>query len=91
LDGSFVASRFATIKALGLIGSTGDHHEESSITLAAFVLGSLIIASCASAQNVNPNHMDHHSNTMTPNPGVDSEMQEWAKQRLAKSPDIKNG
>lgn len=53
--------------------------------IAAFVFSMIIITSCASAQNMN-NHPDLHTRTATPEPGVDSEMQDWAKQRLAKSP-----
>jgi len=51
-------------------------------------------AACASAQNMNSNHMDHGSG---PGPAVISETQDWAKQRLAKSPrhqewvKVKNG
>src|SRR5688572_14629810 len=53
--------------------------------VAAFVFSMLIITSCASGQNMN-NHMDHHTGTAISTPDVDSEMQDWAKQRLAKSP-----
>ena len=60
--------------------------KKSFVIVPAFLLILIIITSCASAQNMNSNHMDHHSGTATPEPGVDSEMQDWAKQRLAKSP-----
>ena len=56
------------------------------VTAPAFVLSVVIISSCASAQNMNSNHMDHHTGIATSEPGLDSEMQDWAKQRLAKSP-----
>ena len=52
----------------------------------AFLLSVVIVSSCASAQNMNSNHMDHHTGTATSEPVIDSEMQDWAKQRLAKSP-----
>ena len=52
----------------------------------AFLLSVVISSSCASAQNMNFNHMDHNSGTATSEPVVDSEIQDWAKQRLAKSP-----
>jgi carboxymethylenebutenolidase len=52
----------------------------------AFLLSLIISISCASAQNMNSGHMDHHTGTTTSEPVVDSEMQDWAKQRLAKSP-----
>src|SRR2546422_3312430 len=52
----------------------------------AFLLSVVIVSSCASAQNMNSNHMDHHTGTATSEPVADSEMQDWAKQRLAKSP-----
>lgn len=52
----------------------------------AFLLSVVIISSCASAQNMSSNHMDHHTGTATSEAVVDSEMQDWAKQRLAKSP-----
>jgi carboxymethylenebutenolidase len=52
----------------------------------AFVLSVVIISSCASAQNVTSNHMERHTGAATSEPVVDSEMQDWAKQRLAKSP-----
>jgi carboxymethylenebutenolidase len=51
-------------------------------------------AACASAQNMDSNHMDHRSGL---GPAVISETQDWAKQRLAKSPrhqewvKVKNG
>ncbi|MEP6913080.1 MAG: dienelactone hydrolase family protein [bacterium] len=56
------------------------------LTAPAFVLSVVIISSCASAQNINSNHMDHHTGAATSEPVVDSEIQDWAKQRLAKSP-----
>ena len=52
----------------------------------AFVFSMIITMSCASAQNMNANHMDHHTGAATSAPDVESEMQDWAKQRLAKSP-----
>jgi len=52
----------------------------------AFLLSVIMISSCASAQNMNSNHMDHHTGTATSEPVVDSAIQDWAKQRLAKSP-----
>src|SRR5256886_11780896 len=52
----------------------------------AFLLSVVIVSSCASAQNMNSNHMDHHTGTATSEPVIDSEMQDWAKQRLAQSP-----
>ena len=60
--------------------------KKSFVIAPAFVLSLIIITSCASAQNMNSNHMDHHTGTATSEPGVDSEPQDWAKQRLAKSP-----
>jgi len=57
-----------------------------------FLFGALLLLpACARAQ-----HMDHHPASST-GPGVDSEMQDWAKARLAKSPrhqewvKVKNG
>jgi carboxymethylenebutenolidase len=50
------------------------------------VLSLIVIASCASAQTMNSNHMDHHTGMATPEPVNDSEIQDWAKARLAKSP-----
>lgn len=52
----------------------------------AFLLSLIVSPSCASAQNTTSNHMDHHTGTTTSEPVVDSEMQDWAKQRLVKSP-----
>src|SRR5256885_9343385 len=52
----------------------------------AFLLSVVIVSSCASAQNMNSNHMDHHTGTATSEPVIDSEMQDWAKQRWAQSP-----
>src|SRR6476660_5030073 len=56
-----------------------------------------LLSACAKAQNTGNDHqMDHASNMTTGSPVV-SESQEWAKQRLAKSPrhqewvKIKNG
>jgi len=49
----------------------------------AFLLSVVISSSCASAQNLNSNHMDHRG-TATSEPV--SEIRDWAKQRLAKSP-----
>ncbi|MDQ2920955.1 MAG: dienelactone hydrolase family protein [Acidobacteriota bacterium] len=60
--------------------------KKAFVIVPAFVLSLIIITSCASAQNMNSNHMDHHTGTATSEPVVDSEMQDWAKQRLAKSP-----
>lgn len=54
--------------------------------VSAFLLGMIMNASCASAQNMNSNHTDHHAVTASPAPGIDSEIQDWAKQGLAKSP-----
>src|ERR1700687_329375 len=52
----------------------------------AFLLSLVVISSCASAQNMKSNHMDHRTGTATSEPVVDTENQDWAKQRLAKSP-----
>src|SRR5216117_1994129 len=52
----------------------------------AFVLSVVIISSFASAQNMNSNHMNHHTGADTSEAVGDSELQDWAKQRLAKSP-----
>jgi carboxymethylenebutenolidase len=60
--------------------------KKAFIIAPAFLLSLIISTSCASAQNMNPNQMDHHTGTTTSGPVVDSEMQDWAKQRLAKSP-----
>jgi len=57
-----------------------------SFVVPAFVFSLIITTSCASAQNMNANHMDHHTGAATSAPGVESEMQDWARQRLAKSP-----
>ena len=56
------------------------------VSAPAFVLSVVIISSCASAQNMNSNHMDHHTEAATSEAVGDSELQDWAKQRLAKSP-----
>jgi len=56
------------------------------VVMSGFLLGMIINTSGASAQNMNSNHMDHHAPAANPDPGSDSEMQDWAKQRLAKSP-----
>lgn len=47
---------------------------------------SLILTLCASAQDVSSNHMDHHSAPVASAPVLGPEGQDWAKQRLAKSP-----
>jgi carboxymethylenebutenolidase len=54
--------------------------------VSAFLLGMIMNTSCVSAQNMNSNHTDHHAPTATTDPGADAEMQDWAKQSLAKSP-----
>jgi len=56
------------------------------VIVPALLLSLIISASCASAQNMGSNHMDHHTGPTTSGSVVDSEMQDWAKQRLAKSP-----
>lgn len=56
------------------------------VSAPAFVLSVVIISSCASAQNMNSNHMDHHTGVATSEAVGDSEVQDWAKQRLATSP-----
>src|SRR5438876_679828 len=56
------------------------------VIVPVYLLNVIIISSCASAQNMNLNRMDHHTGTATSEPVVDSDLQDWAKQRLAKSP-----
>jgi carboxymethylenebutenolidase len=60
--------------------------KKTFVVVPILVLSLIVIASCASAQNMNSNHMDHHTGTVTPEPVNDSEIQDWAKARLAKSP-----
>jgi len=60
--------------------------KKAFVIVTVLLLHLIILASSASAQNMNSNHMDHHAGTATSEPVVDSEMQDWAKQRLAKSP-----
>ena len=60
--------------------------QKALVVMSGFLLGMIINTSCASAQNMNSNHMDHHAPVANTDPGTDSEMQDWAKQRLAKSP-----
>jgi carboxymethylenebutenolidase len=60
--------------------------KKTFVVVPMLVLSLIVIASCASAQNINSNHMDHHTGTATPEPVNDSEIQDWAKARLAKSP-----
>lgn len=60
--------------------------KKTFVVVPMLVLSLIVIASCASAQNMNSNHMDHHMGTATPEPVNDSEIQDWAKARLAKSP-----
>lgn len=60
--------------------------KEALVVVSVFLLGIIMGTSCASAQNMNSSHLDHHAATATTDPDVDSEMQDWAKERLAKSP-----
>jgi len=60
--------------------------KKAFVIVPVFLVSLIIITSCASAQNMNSSHMDHHTETPTSKSVVDSEMQDWAKQRLAKSP-----
>jgi len=60
--------------------------KKAFVIVPAFVLSLIIITSGAFAQNMNSHHMDHHTGTATSEPVGESEMQDWAKQRLAKSP-----
>jgi carboxymethylenebutenolidase len=60
--------------------------KKALVVVSGFLLGMIITTSCASAQDMNSNHMDHHATAANTDPGTDFEMQEWAKQRLAKSP-----
>src|SRR5687767_215473 len=59
--------------------------KKSFVIVPAFLL-SLMIISSASAQNMSSHHMDHDPGKANSGLVVDSEMQDWAKQRLAKSP-----
>jgi len=60
--------------------------KKTFVVVPIIVLSLIVIASCTSAQNMNSNHMDHHTGTATPEPVNDPEVQDWAKARLAKSP-----
>lgn len=60
--------------------------KKAFVIVPAFLLSLIVITSGASAQNMNSNHMDHHTRTASSESVVESEMQDWAKQRLAKSP-----
>src|SRR3977135_1572328 len=59
--------------------------KKALVIVPAFMLSLFVFTSCASAQNMNANHMDHHTGTAVPEPGNDSEVQDWAKKQLAKS------
>jgi carboxymethylenebutenolidase len=56
------------------------------VVLPAILFVMILNASCASAQNMTSNHMEHHPGSSPSEPAADSEVQDWAKQRLAKSP-----
>jgi carboxymethylenebutenolidase len=60
--------------------------KKALVVVSGFLLAIIVSISSASAQNMNSSHLEHHPATATTDPGVDSEMQDWAKQRLAKSP-----
>jgi carboxymethylenebutenolidase len=77
---------------------TAGSNQLSAISKTLILLVSLLSCSaCASAQNVNSNHMDHHPEGTAASGTPASETQEWAKARLAKSPrhqewvKVKNG
>jgi carboxymethylenebutenolidase len=71
---------------------------KSFVIISTIVLNLMINTACASAQNMNSSHMDHHPEAKTESSSaVAPETQDWAKQRLAKSPrhqewvNVKNG
>ncbi|MGI9167415.1 MAG: dienelactone hydrolase family protein [Pyrinomonadaceae bacterium] len=78
--------------------TTGTSQRTAISNTIALLVSVFSFSACASAQNVDSNHMAHHADT-GPASGIFavSETQEWAKARLAKSPrhqewvKVKNG
>ena len=59
----------------------------NSVTIVLSVISLLTFSGCAAIHQAHSDlHMDHHSDAGTPASPVDLDTQDWAKERLAKSP-----